>query len=82
MTSTYANDLSSILTPSLFYAILKNRMPWPKDKSFPFSAVAAYIFKNEPDGVEEFHRICYPVLKHPCTPTILNWDRLQSDVYP
>lgn len=39
-------------------------MPWPKDKSFPFSAVAACIFKNEPDGAEELHHFCYPVLKH------------------
>jgi hypothetical protein len=73
MTSISINDLSSVLTPSLFYAVLKNRMPWPIDKSFPFSAVIAYIFKNEPDGAEEFHRICYPILKHLSTVGISNF---------
>jgi hypothetical protein len=72
MISTLDNDFSSILTPSLFYAVLKNRMPWPKDKFFPLSAVTAYLFTNEPDGVEEFHRICYPVLKHLGTVGISN----------
>jgi hypothetical protein len=72
MASTYSNDLSSILTSSLFHAVLKNRMPWPKNKSFTFGAVIAYIFKNEPDGAEEFHRICYPVLRHLSTIGISN----------
>jgi uncharacterized protein (DUF924 family) len=78
MTFISTNDLSSILTPSLFYAVLKNRMPWPIDKSFPFSAVTAYIFKNEPDSAEEFHRICYPILKHLSTIGVSNFPDLMQ----
>jgi len=48
----------------LSHTVLKNRIPWPKDKSFTFHVVIPYIFKNEPDGAEEFHRTCYLVLKH------------------
>jgi hypothetical protein len=57
MTATSIEDLSSILVPSIFYAIVKNRLPWPRDKSLAFEAVTTYIFRNEPDDVEEFHRI-------------------------
>jgi hypothetical protein len=64
MISSSTNDLRSVLTPSLFSAVLNNRMPWPKEKSFPFGSMAAYISKNERDGAEEFYNIAYPVLRH------------------
>jgi uncharacterized protein (DUF924 family) len=72
MTSSLSHDLGSILTPSLFHATLKNRLPWPRKNSLDFSAVAAYLFGNEPDSLEDFHRICYPALKYLSTMGISN----------
>jgi hypothetical protein len=64
MTSGDYSNLAAMLTPSLFYATLKSRLPWPKEKPLDFNTVGTYIFNNEPDSLKEFHRVCYPALKH------------------
>jgi uncharacterized protein (DUF924 family) len=72
MTSFPSHDLTSILSPSLLYATLKNRLPWSNKNPLDFSAVAAYLFENEPDSLKDFHRICYPALKYLSTMGVSN----------
>ncbi|KAE9370386.1 hypothetical protein N431DRAFT_426748 [Stipitochalara longipes BDJ] len=54
------SDLSSLLTPVLFNQVLKNRLPWPKEKPLDFKELA-----KEPDGTrqKELREIAWPALK-------------------
>lgn len=57
------SDLSQILTPSLFHAVLKNRIPWSKKEPLDFKLVGISIVSDLPDGRKEFLKMIFPALK-------------------
>jgi uncharacterized protein (DUF924 family) len=48
-----SSDLSSLLTPTLFHQVLKNRLPWPKEKPMDFKEVFTYIFRADGEPHQE-----------------------------
>ena len=63
MVTKSAPDLSSILTPEIFHAVLKNRIPWPKDKELDFTIIGPYWWHATKEVRNDLLRICVPVLK-------------------
>ena len=61
--ASVSSDLSQILTPSLFYAVVKNRNPWPKESTLDFKIVMVHLISEAPEGREEFHKMIFPALK-------------------
>jgi uncharacterized protein (DUF924 family) len=58
------NELSSLLTPSLFHHVLKNRLPWPKEKPLDFKEVFIYVFRADGEShQEQLREIAWPTLK-------------------
>lgn len=59
-----SNELSSLLTPSLFHRVFKNRLPWPENEPLDFKEVYTHIFLA--DGKphqEQLREIGLPALK-------------------
>ena len=58
------DELSSLLTPSILYGVLKNRLPWPMDKPLDWKEVHTYIFQAEDcPQQEQLREICWPTLQ-------------------
>lgn len=62
MATPTIEQLSSILTPSLFRQVVKGRFPWSKEETLDFTKVKNYYFGGEFDS-EKFQQICVPALK-------------------
>jgi hypothetical protein len=58
------NELSSLLTPSLFYQVLKNCIPWLMEKALDFK-VYMYVFlaDHEESQQKELRDICQQIHK-------------------
>jgi hypothetical protein len=59
MTSNTAEDLHSVLTPSLFSSIVKLAFPWNSSSSLDFSVVGNYIFR---DPSKDWAPTCFAAL--------------------
>jgi uncharacterized protein (DUF924 family) len=56
-------DLSKILTPTLFSAIVQNRIPWPSDSPLNFAEVGQYTFSPSESVTSAFNALVFPALK-------------------
>jgi hypothetical protein len=56
-------DLSKLLTPALFSAIVKNRFPWPSDSPLNFAEVGQYMFSPSESVTSTFNTLVFPALK-------------------
>jgi hypothetical protein len=63
MESAAHKDLSSLLSPALFHAVLKNRLPWPKEQDIDFALVGPHFWTPTSAVTAEFQYISRPVLK-------------------
>jgi uncharacterized protein (DUF924 family) len=64
MMASLKSNLSSLLTPTLFHQVLKNRLPWPKEKPLDFKEVFIYVFRADGElHQEQLREIAWPTLK-------------------
>lgn len=74
-----SNDLSSLLTPSLFHGVFKNRIPYAISEPLNFSEIYISLFRSEDESsTKELRDLCYPVLKRLSTLGLNNVPDLMS----